>query len=184
VKTDYTKGFTAFIPKDGELPFSYYLYSKEKGFNPDSFDVSIEIPKFNINTNTVRLEIINIELLKKDRYWCYMEECNSEVPSSYEYEVSIKNNYDKRVDTISYMAFHKSRNSPLTRIASACCYWVSFDIEDSSISLNKTETKTYLEPGEIATVKVNMALDTLLFRNDITDEDITPVFYFIGVKAD
>lgn len=200
-KTDYKTTFSLVL--NGEMPFSYCLFEVKEDFNPSSFRVGIEIPEFRINKEVVRLEIVKNKIINKDfgtgslcegyASWSVAlkgpvnfpmpAECNKKVPMVYEYEITLRNPYPQKVENISYIGFLKSKDSTLTRSETAGINFVQIPIEKPSTSLNELQTKDYLDSGEEGTIIVKLLPDPLLFRNDITNEDVEAIFYFIGLLS-
>jgi hypothetical protein len=175
---EVTDGILTLV-KDGEYPFTFGVVKEDGSWDPKSFEIEIAIPTFEINENAVRLDITNIELVEKDRLEIY--EGDGFKYRGYTYDLTIKNNTEKVVEGIYYIAFLKYKDSVLSTISQSCCPGVYFEEAQDPVSLDEPETFSTLQPGQEESTQVKMTPNEFLYEEGINEDEIELVFYAIGV---
>jgi hypothetical protein len=177
-KVDYAPG-PLIIVKDGEYPFSFGVIKEGRDWEPKSFDIEITIPKFAINESVVRLDVTNLELVERDKLGLPGEWGFKYV--NYTYDLTIKNNTEKEVGDIYYIAFLKYRDSVFSTISDSCCTRVFFEKEQDPVSLDEPETFSTLESGQQETIRIKMRPYDYLYEDGINEDEIELVLYVVGV---
>ncbi len=173
-----TEGILTLV-KDGEYPFTFGVIKEDGNWAPKSFEIEIAIPEFEIDENVVRLDITSLKLVERNTPDMIGEWGFKYV--GYTYDLTIKNNTEKVVKDIYYIAFLKSEDSVFSTIADSCCTGVSFKKEQDPVSLDEPETFSSLQPGQEETTRIRMRPFDFLYEEGIDEEEMELVFYVIGV---
>lgn len=185
-KTDYLPGAPLIVVKEGEYPFSFSVIKEDKNWDPEYFDLEIEIPQFAVNESAVRLDITNLELIDRMDCISIWEEDYGCLPQefryvNYTYDVTIKNNTSKTVEGIYYISFLKYQDFVLSSLEDSCCTEVLFSKDSDPISLNVVETFSELQPGQEETIRIKMRPYDFLYVKGMNEEEVEFVPYVIGL---
>lgn len=181
-KTDYTSMVNINLVKGGEYPFSFEIVKQEEDWNPKSFDLEITVPEFKVNKKAVRLDVVNLELRKReDKQTLGVIEKGGFNYLNYIYDITIKNNTDRVIGDIYYISFLKYKDLVLSTIEDSCCREVYFEKEQESFSLNKPDIFSTLQPGQEETITIEMGPRYSLYEKGINEDEIELVFYPIGI---
>jgi hypothetical protein len=177
---EVTEGILTIV-KDGEYPFSFGVIKEGRDWKPESFDIEIDIPDFEVNDDAVRLNITNLELVERlDRESAEVLHGWGFEYLNYTYDVSIKNITEQVVEDIYYIAFLKYKDSVFSTISDSCCTSVSFEKAQDPVSLDEPETFSTLQPGQEETLRIKMRPFDFLYEEGINEDEIELVFYAIG----